>query len=69
MRISYHSDTDSVYIHLTEKPGIEADEVASGIVIDFDENGKPVGIDIENAKNILDLSSIDIHSFPMKKIS
>lgn len=69
MRINYHSDTDSVYIHLTEKPGVEAHEVAPGIVIDFDEKEKPVGIDIENAKNVIDLSTIDIHSFPMKKVS
>ncbi len=69
MRINYHSDTDSMYIHLTETPGIEAHEVVPGIVIDFDKNKKPVGIDIENAKDVLDLSSIDIHSFPIKKIS
>lgn len=67
MRINYHADTDSLYIHLVERPGTEAQEVASGVVIDFDENGKPVGIDIEHAQNILDLDKLDIKSFPIKR--
>ncbi|GJQ61180.1 MAG: DUF2283 domain-containing protein [Candidatus Scalindua sp. AMX11] len=66
MRLSYHKDTDSLYIHLVEKPGVEADEVAPGIVIDFDSNGKPVGIDIEHAKNIIDLTTLDTESLPLK---
>ena len=69
MRISYHADTDSLYIHLIEKPGIEAQEVASGIVVDFDKKGKPVGIDIEHARDVLDLNKLDIESFPVKAAS
>jgi len=66
MRLSYHKDTDSLYIHLVERPGVEADEVAPGIVIDFDSNGKPVGIDIEHAKNIIDLTTLNAESIPLK---
>ena len=66
MRLNYHADTDSLYIHLVEHPGTEAHEVAPGIVIDFDAAGKPVGIDIEHAKNILDLSTLDTESLPLK---
>ncbi len=69
MRINYHQDTDSLYIHLVERSGIESREVAPGIVIDFDETGKPVGIDIEHAQNILDMEKLDIESFPLKKAS
>jgi len=35
MRLSYDPKTDSLYIHLTERPSIESDEVANGIVLDF----------------------------------
>lgn len=31
MRLSYHKDTDSLYIHLVERAGVEAHEVAPGI--------------------------------------
>lgn len=66
MRLSYHADTDSLYIHLVERPGIEAREVAPGIVVDFDADGKPVGIDIDHAKNILDLTTLEAESLPLK---
>ena len=66
MRLSYHADTDSLYIHLVEHPGTEAREVAPGLVIDFDAEGKPVGIDIDHARNVLDLSSLETDSLPLK---
>ncbi len=66
MRLSYHKDTDSLYIHLVDRPGVEADEVAPGIVVDFDADRKPVGIDIEHAKNVIDLTTLDTKSLPIK---
>jgi len=66
MRLSYHSDTDSLYIHLVEHPGTEAREVAPGIMVDFDAEGKAVGIDIEHAQNILDLTTLETESLPLK---
>ncbi len=66
MRLSYHADTDSLYIHLVERPGTKAREVAPGIVIDFDAEGKPVGIDIDHAQGILDFTSLDAESLPTK---
>jgi len=66
MRLSYHRDTDSLYIHLVERPGVEASEVAPGIIVDFDTEGKPVGIDVEHAKNVLDLTTIETESLPLK---
>ena len=66
MRLSYHEDTDSLYIHLVERPGIEAREIAPGLVVDFDAEGKPVGIDIDHARNILDLTTLEAESLPLK---
>ncbi len=66
MRLSYHEETDSLYIHLVERPGVDADEVAPGIVVDFDTSGKPVGIDIEHAKSVIDLTTLETESLPLK---
>lgn len=66
MRLSYHADTDSLYIHLVEHPGVEAREVAEGVVVDFDAEGKPVGIDIDHAQKILDLTTLEAESLPLK---
>lgn len=59
MKISYYPETDSLYIDLSEKPGADVVVVAEGVVIDVDENGTPVGIDIDsNASKIVDLSHL-----------
>ncbi|KHE91620.1 MAG: DUF2283 domain-containing protein [Candidatus Scalindua rubra] len=66
MRLSYHEETDSLYIHLVERPGVDADEVAPGIIVDYDTDGKPVGIDIDHAKNVIDLTTLETGSLPLK---
>ena len=61
MRFSYYPDTDSLYIHLTEKPGTDVIEVSDHVVLDVDEGGVPVGIDIDaNANKIVDLSRLEV---------
>jgi uncharacterized protein YuzE len=61
MRLSYHPDTDSLYIHLKEKPGADVVELSRDVVVDVDEDGVPVGIDIDaNASKVVDLSRIEI---------
>lgn len=56
MNISYDRSTDSLYVHLTEQVGCDADEVESGVVVDFDANGAMVGIDIQQASQRADFT-------------
>jgi uncharacterized protein YuzE len=65
--MKYYKDTDSLYIDLSERPSSESLEVAPGIVLDFDEQNHIVGIDIDNASQILNLSELEISSIPSKK--
>jgi uncharacterized protein YuzE len=65
--MKYYSDTDSLYIDLSERPSTESLEVAPGIVLDFDEQNHIVGIDIDNASQILNLSELESSSIPSKK--
>ena len=67
MKMKYYKDTDSLYIDLSEKSSAESLEVAPGIVVDFDENNNIVGIDIDRASQILNLSELEISSIPSKK--
>ena len=67
MKMRYYKDTDSLYIDLSEKPSVESLEVAPGIVVDFDEKNNIVGIDIDRASQILNLSELEISSIPSKK--
>jgi uncharacterized protein YuzE len=68
MKIRYYADTDSLYIDLTERASVESLEVAPDIVVDFDENNNIVGIDINHASKILNLSDLEITSVPTKKL-
>jgi len=67
MKMRYYKDTDSLYIDLSEKSSVESLEIAPGIVVDFDENNNIVGIDIDRASQILNLSELEISSIPSKK--
>lgn len=68
MKLKYYEDTDSLYIDLSEKTSTESLEVSPGIVVDFDENNNIVGIDIDNASEILNLSELEITSIPAKRL-
>ena len=64
MRIEYFPDTDSLYIDLAERAGVDSIEVGDGLVIDVDAGGRPVGIDIDQASKHLDLRTLDLRRIP-----
>ena len=65
MIVQYYSDTDMLYIKLADGVNTESEEVASGIVLDFDENGRVIGIEIEDASNLIDLSRLELKALPV----
>ena len=65
MKFHYYPDTDSLYIELSEKPSADSTEVAPGVVLDLDEEGQLVGIDIDHASQIADLSTLEAKSLPV----
>ena len=67
MKLNYYPDTDSLYIDLSSRTSSESKEVAQGVVVDFDEAGNIVGIDIDRASNILDLTELELGKLPLDK--
>jgi uncharacterized protein YuzE len=65
MKLHYYAETDSLYIDLNSRPGVDAVEVADGLVVDLDETGKVVGIDIEHASKLLDLGTLEAVGLPL----
>ncbi len=49
MRFKYYPETDTLYIELKETPSVESEEIADGVVLDYDNSGEIVGIEIERA--------------------
>ncbi len=65
MKLHYYPETDSLYIDLNSRPSVNSREVTDGVVVDFDEQGKVVGIDIDHASKVLDLRTIETVSLPV----
>ena len=63
MKLKYYPDTDSLYIDLSHRPSVESREISEGVVLDYDESGHVVGIDIDNAS-----SKVDLHELMVSKV-
>jgi uncharacterized protein YuzE len=64
MRIEYYAKTDSLYIDLADRPSADSKEIGDGIVLDVDAEGRPVGLDIDQASKHLDLRQLDLKRVP-----
>ena len=69
MKFHYYPDTDSLYIDLSEKLSTDSTEVAPGVILDFDENGQLVGIDIDHASKVANLSTLEAKSLPVQTLT
>lgn len=69
MKLHYYADTDSLYIELNERPSADSQEIADGLVIDFDADGNVVGIDIDHASRKLDLTTLETTALPFRAAS
>ena len=65
MIFQYYPDTDMLYIKLASGVSTESEEVASGIVLDFDEHNQVIGIEIEDASMSIDLSRLQVSALPI----
>lgn len=65
MRLSYYPETDSLYIDLAERPSVESREISEGLVLDYDAEGRFVGIDIDNASQKVDLKQLTLNRLPL----
>jgi len=66
MKLNYYPDTDSLYIDLSERPSTESREISEGVVLDYDADGKLVGIDIDNTNNKVEMKKLTLSKLPGK---
>jgi uncharacterized protein YuzE len=69
MKFHYYQETDSLYIDLSERTSVDSREVAPGVVLDFDGKGNLVGIDIDHASKVVNLSRLEAESLPVTSLS
>ncbi len=64
MKIEYFPETDNLYIDLADRPGADTREIEEGIVLDVDEHGRAVGLDIDQASKHLSLKTLNLNRLP-----
>jgi uncharacterized protein YuzE len=58
-----------LHIQLATGVSTESEEVAPGIVLDFDEYNRVIGIEIEEASTFIDLSRLDLSALPVANLT
>ncbi len=66
MKLNNYPETDSQYIDLSGRPSTDSREISEGVVLDYDAEGKLVGIDIDNASNKVELQKLILSRLPGK---
>jgi uncharacterized protein YuzE len=46
MRLTVDEEADALYLHLIDVPAAESDEVAPGVILDYDDANQVVGIEV-----------------------
>ena len=54
-----------LYIQLAAGVSTESEQVAPGIVLDFDEREQVIGTEIEDASTFIDLSKLEVSALPI----
>ena len=63
MRVRTDEAADALYIRLEESTIVESEEVSPGVILDFDDGGRVVGIEILNVRQRLpgaDLRRVEV---------
>jgi uncharacterized protein YuzE len=68
MVFQYYPETDMLYIKLTEAVSTESEEVSPGVVLDFDAANQVVGVEIEGASQLVDLSRLELLALPIGQL-
>lgn len=46
MKFNYHKKEDALFLRFNDAPIAESDEVREGVILDYDRNGKIVGMEV-----------------------
>ncbi|MDN3515841.1 MAG: DUF2283 domain-containing protein [Candidatus Brocadia sp.] len=69
MKIEYSKDADALYVYFKEEYVAKSLEIEDGVVIDFDEKGHLIGIevlDVSQRFSLSDITNISIENLPIE---
>ncbi|RJP27859.1 MAG: DUF2283 domain-containing protein [Candidatus Omnitrophota bacterium] len=65
MKLHYNADADTLNIDFSCKQCAKSFKIAPFILLYFDEQGDLIGMDIDRAKQLMDLSHLDVENLPL----
>ena len=63
MKLRIDKEVDALYLHLDEAAIVESEEVAPGVILDFDKTDQVVGIEMLNVSRRLPNMDLDAFQF------
>lgn len=72
MKIEYSKQADAIYVYFKEEYVASSKEIEDGIVIDFDEQGQLVGIevlDVSKRFKLSDIVNVNIENLPVEAVT
>ena len=69
MKIEYSKTADALYVYFREIEIARSEDVQDGVVVDFDDEGQIVGIeilDVSSRLSLADLSNVSIENLPVE---
>ncbi|MBI3193042.1 MAG: DUF2283 domain-containing protein [Ignavibacteriae bacterium] len=68
MIFEYYAESDMLTIKLAEGFSSDSEEIAPGVVLDYDEYNHVIGVEIEDASKLIDLSRLELKSLPVSNV-
>jgi len=68
MLLEYFPSTDMLLIRLIDAVSSESEEIAPGVVLDYDEHSQVIGVEIEDAGKRIDLSRLELTALPIASL-
>lgn len=71
MKIEYSKEADAIYVYFKEDFVAKSKEIEDGVVIDFDEKGQLIGIevlDVSQRFSLADIVNVSIENLPLEAV-
>ncbi|MEK6681740.1 MAG: DUF2283 domain-containing protein [Nitrospirota bacterium] len=71
MKIEYSKEADAIYVYFKEEYVAKSKEIEDGVIIDFDEKGQLIGIevlDVSQRFSLSDIVNVNIVNLPVEAV-
>jgi uncharacterized protein YuzE len=69
MKVTYYSNVDMLYIELVQGKSTESEEIAPGVVLDYDGQSRVIGVEIEEASKMIDMTKLELRGLPLADLA